>query len=395
MQTNCIKNLLDLKDFIIKNIKNLKDKVEIYIELPVKEHICPCCGHSTSNIHDYYTQTIKDIPIYFKPTFLIIRKRRYVCNHCDKKFFEHNPLLSKYARRTTRLSGFVIDKLRSLVSQSDVSKQTNVSPSVISKMLPYLAVTNSTLPKVLCIDEFKGNTGHYKYQVALINGETHEVVDILECRQKHFLCDYFKKFSQDQLDNVKYFITDLWETYKDIAFTYLRKAKIVADHFHFVRYVCNAVNQIRISLQKNLPKSEKIYFKHSRKLLLSRKCNLKTDEQKDELSYILINYSEDLRIAYREKEELLDILHSNDSSEVKIKSFSEWVKRNLESPVSQLRDCAKTYQHWYTEIKHSLEVPYSNGVTEGFNNKIKVLKRVSFGMRNFKNFKARILLLNR
>ena len=395
MQTNCIKNLLDLKDFIVKNIKNLKDKVEIYIELPIKEHICPCCGHSTSNIHDYYTQTIKDIPIYFKPTFLIIRKRRYVCNHCDKKFFEHNPLLSKYARRTTRLSGFVIDKLRSLVSQSDVSKQTNVSPSVISKMLPYLAVTNSTLPKVLCIDEFKGNTGHYKYQVALINGETHEVVDILECRQKHFLCDYFKKFSQDQLDNVKYFITDLWETYKDIAFTYLRKAKIVADHFHFVRYVCNAVNQIRISLQKNLPKSERIYFKHSRKLLLSRKCNLKTNEQKDELSYILINYSEDLRIAYREKEELLDIIHSNDSSETKIKAFSEWVKRNLESPVSQLRDCAKTYQHWYTEIKHSLEVSYSTGVTEGFNNKNKVLKRVSFGMRNFKNFKARILLLNR
>ena len=395
MQTNCIKNLLDLKDFIVKNIKNLKDKVEIYIELPVKEHICPCCGHSTSNIHDYYTQTIKDIPIYFKPTFLIIRKRRYVCNHCGKKFFEHNPLLAKYARRTTRLSGFVIDKLRTLVSQSDVSKQTNVSPSVISKMLPYLAVTNSTLPRVLCIDEFKGNTGHYKYQVALINGETHEVVDILECRQKHFLCDYFKKFSQAQLDNVKYFITDLWETYKDIAFTYLRKAKIVADHFHFVRYACNAVNQIRISVQKKLPKSERIYFKHSRKLLLSRKCNLKTDEQKDELSYILINYSEDLRIAYREKEELLDIIHSNDSSEVKIKSFSEWVKRNLESPVSQLRDCAKTYQHWYTEIKHSLEVPYSNGVTEGFNNKIKVLKRVSFGMRNFKNFKARILLLNR
>ena len=61
MQTNCIKNLLNLKDFIVKNIKNLKDKVEIYIELPVKEHICPRCGHTTSNIHDYYSQTIKDI----------------------------------------------------------------------------------------------------------------------------------------------------------------------------------------------------------------------------------------------------------------------------------------------------------------------------------------------
>ena len=144
-----------------------------------------------------------------------------------------------------------------------------------------------------------------------------------------------------------------------------------------------------------MPKDERKYFKHSRKLLLSRKCNLKTDEQVDELSYILINYSENLRIAYREKEALLDIIHSTDSFETKTKSLIEWVKRNLESPITQLQECAKTYQHWYTEIKNSLEVPYSNGATEGFNNKIKVLKRVSFGMRNFINFKARILLLNR
>lgn len=395
MQTNCIKNLLDLKGVLIKNIKNLSDKVEIYIELPVKEHICPCCGKSTTNIHDYYIQTIKDIPIYFKPTNLIYHKRRYKCKYCGKSFFENNSIISKYQRRTTRLTGFVVDRLRELVSQADVSKQTNVSTSVISKMLPYLAVTNSSLPRVLCIDEFKGNTGHYKYQVALINGETHEVVDILECRQKHSLCEYFKKFPQEQLDNVKFFVTDLWETYKDIAFTYFRKAKIIADHFHFVRYACNAVNDIRISVQKNLPKDERKYFKHSRKLLLSRKCNLKMDEQTDELSYILINYSENLRIAYREKETLLDIIHSTDSFETKTKSLSEWVKRNLESPIPQLQECAKTYQHWYTEIKNSLELPFSNGATEGFNNKIKVLKRISFGMRNFKNFKARILLLNR
>ncbi len=69
--------------------------------------------------------------------------------------------------------------------------------------------------------------------------------------------------------------------------------------------------------------------------------------------------------------------------------------RNLESDIEQLRECAKTYQHWYSEIKNSLEVPYSNGPTEGFNNKIKTLKRVSFGIRNFEHLKARILLLNR
>ena len=56
MQTNFIKNLLNLEDVIVKNIKNLKEKVEIYIELPVKEHLCPYCGAETTKIHDYYLQ---------------------------------------------------------------------------------------------------------------------------------------------------------------------------------------------------------------------------------------------------------------------------------------------------------------------------------------------------
>lgn len=395
MQTNFIKNLLNLEDVIIKNVKNLKEIVEIYIELPVTEHICPHCGTTTTKIHDYYSQHITDIPIYFKPTKLIYNKRRYECTSCNKSFYENNNIVNRFARKTKRLSEYIVDQLRDLHSVSSISKNTSVDPAYISRMFPYLAVTNTHLPKVLCIDEFKGNAGKYKYQVALIDGETHEVVDILECRYKHFLCDYFKKFPKEQLDNVKYFVTDLWETYKDIAFTYFRKAKIIADHFHFVRYACNAVNDIRIEVQKNLPDNERKYFKHSRKLLLSRSFNLKTDEQHDELSYILINYSENLRIAYREKEELLDIIHSTEDSNIKIKKFSDWVKRNLESDIPQLQDCAKTYQNWYTEIKNSLEVPYSNGPTEGFNNKIKVLKRISFGIRNFTNFKARIMLLNR
>lgn len=395
MQSNCIKNLLDLKDVFVKDIKNLKDRVEVYLSLPVAEQICPHCGNTTSKIHDYYTQTIKDIPIYFKPTNLILKKCRYQCNHCHKSFYPKNNIVNRYARKTTRLTGYIVNELRSLVAASDICKKTTVSPSFISKMLPYLAVTNSKLPKVLCIDEFKGNSGKFKYQVALLDGETHEVIDIIECRHKHVLCDYFKKFSKEQLDNVKYLVSDLWETYKDISMTYFRKAKVVADHFHFARYVCNAVNEIRIEVQKSLPDKERKHFKHSRKLLLSRKQNIKSEESLETLEYILINYSENLRIAYIEKECLLDIIHSKEDSEMRKQQFNEWVKRNIESDIPQLQQCAKTYLHWSIEIKNSLEVPYSNGPIEGFNNKIKTLKRVCFGMKNFKNFKARIMLLNR
>ena len=393
MHSNCIKNLLNLKDLNIKSIKNLKDKVEIFAELPISEQVCPYCGASTSKIHDYYTQPIKDIPVQFKPTTIFLKKTRYECKNCGKSFYPQNDFVARFKRKSKRLIAYITKQLKNNIAASTIAKNLDIDQGFISKMLPYLSITNTSLPRVLCIDEFKGNSGKYKYQVALLDGETHKVIDILECRHKHFLCDYFKKFPKEQLDNVKYLVTDLWESYKDIGITYFRKAKIVADHFHWVRYVCNALDKIRIEVQSNLPKSERKYFKHSRYLLLSRRCQLK-EEKYDELENMLINYSENLRIAYREKEFLLDIIHSKESAENKKKHFSEWVKRNLESPVPQLVECAKTYQHWAYEIKNSLEVPYSNGPIEGTNNKIKALKRTTFGMPNFENFKARIMLLN-
>lgn len=393
MHSNCIKNLLDLKEVIIKSIKNFENSIEIYAELPIEEQVCPCCGSKTTNIHDHYTQPIKDIPIYFKPTTVFLKKTRYECTSCKKSFYPTNSFVARYKRKSKRLVYYIVNQLRNNISASYIAKTSNIDKGFISKCLPYLAVTNSTLPRILCIDEFKGNSGNYKYQVALLDGESHKIIDILECRHKHFLCEYFKKFPKSQLDNVKYLVTDLWESYKDIGMTYFRKAKIVADHFHWARYACSALDKIRIEVQSNLPKSERKYFKHSRYLLLSRRCKIKEDRF-DELENMLINYSENLRIAYREKECLLDILHSNDDCEKKKKLFSEWVLRNLESNVPQLVECAKTYQHWSYEIKNSLEVPYTNGPIEGKNNKIKALKRTTYGMHKFINFKARIMLLD-
>src|SRR5699024_7266597 len=113
---------------------------------------------------------------------------------------------------------------------------------------------------------------------------------------------------------VKYVVTDLWKTYKDLSNTYFPNAKVVADKFHFVRYATEAVDSIRKKVQDKLPRSERKYFKHSRKLLLSRYDKLKNDKEKEELNYILINYSEDLRIAYREKEEMLKIIQMSDKA---------------------------------------------------------------------------------
>ena len=392
MQNNFITSLLDLKGVKVTKFRNRKNRIRIHIELPVREHTCPCCHSKTSRVHDYRFQLIKDIPIYYKDTFIYYRKRRYVCKNCGKKFYEKNNFLPKRARKTNRLSAFIIEKLKEKQSMKDIAKLSNISTTTVSKLLPYLSVNTSHLPEVLCIDEFKGNAGNFKYQVSLMDGKERKIIDVIECRHKVHLFNYFNKFSLEERKKVKYIIMDLWQPYKDLAKTYFPKAKIVADRFHYTRYIVQAVDTVRKKVQNTLTPEERRYFKHSKKLLLSRYINL-SKEQREELNYILINYSEELRRVYDEKEELLNIIHSGEKY-LAIDKLNQWVKYNLDSKYEVLNECGKTYQNWIEEIRNSLLVPYSNGVIEGYNNKIKVLKRIAFGFRNFYNFKARILLMN-
>lgn len=393
MQHNFIRNLLDLKGVIIKKVRYKKNFVKIHIELPVREQTCPHCKSKTTKIKDYRTQIIKDIPIRFKTTLLSYRKRRYQCRECGKTFYEKAHFLPKRARKTTRVSEFIVDRLKTKQSMKDIAKDANVSINTVARLLPPLAVSAKHLPEVLCIDEFKGNTGYYKYQVSLMDGKTRKPIDIIECRYKSHLFDYFNKFTLEERKKVKYVVIDLWKPYKDLATTYFPNSIVVADRFHFIRYATEAVDTVRKQVQSKLPRNERKYFKHSRKLLLSKYENLKTKKQKEDLNYILINYSEDLRIAYREKEEMLEIIRMEDKNKA-IEKLNNWVKRNLESHIIALKNCAKTYFNWIREIRNAIKVKYSNGPMEGYNNKIKTLKRVAFGFRNFTHFKARILLMS-
>lgn len=118
----------------------------------------------------------------------------------------------------------------------DIAKDANVSINTVARLLPPLAVSAKHLPEVLCIDEFKGNTGYYKYQISLMDGKTRKPIDIIECRYKSHLFDYFNKFTLEERKKIKYVVIDLWKLYKDLATTYFSNSIVVADRFYFIRY---------------------------------------------------------------------------------------------------------------------------------------------------------------
>lgn len=97
-----------------------------------------------------------------------------------------------------------------------------------------------------------------------------------------------------------------------------------------------------------------------------------------------------LLTAYSLKEQFFEVLDSKDSDSARI-ALSRWVMAAQNSGLTKFIDCGNTMVHWSVGILNSFDCPYTNGFTEGANNKIKVLKRNAYGYRNFLHFRNRIL----
>ena len=66
----------------------------------------------------------------------------------------------------------------------------------------------------------------------------------------------------------------------------------------------------------------------------------------------------------------------------------EWAKASAQEP---LRRLAGTLERWFELIVRYIRHRYTNGLTEGFNNKIKLIQRMAYGLRNERNRRKRIL----
>ena len=388
--TDIIKKIIGLQDVIITNIQENSESIEIFMQLEVKEHECPCCHSTTKKIHDYRVQRITDVPYFNKKVIFVLRKRRYVCPHCGKRFAEKNTFLPKYHQMTNRLVAYIISRLQNTLPFTQIAKEVGVSVSTVIRVFDLLSYGKPKLPNVLSIDEFKGNTGQEKYQVILTDPVNHIVLDILPKRTKYELTDYFKKYPREERLKVEYFVSDMYKPYRELSETWFRNATVIADKYHWTRQVVWSFENVRKRIQKQFSKQYRIYFKNSRKLLIKHYGEL-TEEQKIQVS-VMLSVSADLSTAYYLKEELYKILNAKSQAQAK-KLLEEWIQEAEESEIPEFKPAITAFRNWFTQIINSISQPITNGFTEGCNNKIKVLKRNAYGYKNFERFRKRILFM--
>ena len=414
-----VKELMGLgKNYEVERIEEIKENnliyKNIYIRKITKKERCPICNNYTKSIHD----KLKPIKIKYLKTFeyqtnIIITKRRFICHNCNKKFTEEVDINNQNKSISNKLEQKILkDLLIYNLSLKYIAENNNVSEMSVRRVLENVMDNYpdhlKNLPRVISFDEFKADTKEGKYAF-IINDPIHrKVLDILPNRKKEYLIQYFT-YTENR-HSVEFVISDMYEPYLLVQQIMFPKAKYVVDRFHYITYIMDALDKIRTKLQKQYGPNSKEYrmLKNKKNVSLLRKYSNDIEWWKyttryrnkhmveilpGEILKEMFNISDELKRGYELKELFLDIVNHGIYEDVR-RQFLCWIDLCRESKIEEFIEAANTIENWLPYIVNSfIDKRFSNGYTEGMNNKIKVIKRVGFGYKNFTFFRIRLLYI--
>lgn len=408
-----IRDLLDLKDQNIffynylyseESIKGVIHKI-IKAKLVYQPECCYKCSHVFDNNiikHGTKPSDIKTLSTAGFPTIIRLYKQRYLCKHCKSTFVLKTCLVDSgcFISNNSKLA-IAIDAKKK-ISEKDLALRHNVSHSTVNRVIDnaYEAykVNKNYLPKNLCFDEFKSvKSASGAMSFLFVNPETSEIVDIVEDRKLEHLRKYFFSFSKKARDSVKNIVIDMYSPYMTLIKAVFPKARIIIDKFHVVQLFNRALNKTRVKIMN---KDDKNYNKYKTFWKLLLKDREKLDpvklrynrvfrKQMREIDIVdfLLNQSQELKACYE--------IYQSMKTAIKLKSvplLEEILKTDDPHLSDYMLTSLKTARKYKKYIINMFNCNYTNGVIEGINNKIKVIKRIAFGYKSYLHFRNRILI---
>lgn len=385
-------NLPGLEDVRVVRMEEVGEAFHIYVDMPRKAQRCPSCDNRTNRVHDYRTQKVQHLKVFERTSYLFYRKRRYVCP-CGKRFAENNRIVQRYQRHSLEWNQALGLRVIQGKNFKDTALQFRTSPTTVIRRFDQLSVPTlkevKSLPKVIAIDEYKGDTSEGKYQVIIADGETREPLDILPDRSVKTV----KAYLRDKGENVEIVVMDMSPAFASAVRQALDNPIIIADRFHFSRYIYWAVDRVRKKAQKEFHDYDRKKCKRMRHVF--HKPYEKLSAKQHWYLERYLGLSETLRIAYDLKEAYrrwFEIAKESTDMEKVKEELQAFYKQVESSGLEPFKQAVKTFQNWQVEILNSFAFPYNNGFVEGLNNQTKVIKRNAFGFRRYDRLRHRILL---
>ena len=202
------------------------------------------------------------------------------------------------------------------------------------------------------------------------------------------------EWGEEVLNQIEEVSMDMTGNYKSLVKKLCPNANVTLDRFHVTKMIHQQLNQAKIDQKKA---SSSLKMKERAQLLESLKGSKYTllklekdlsNEQKLKLKQVKI-VSEILENMHILKEEFHSLFEKSNNLGDGILELTDWLKKAQ----PYYKKSTETIKRWFGEIVGYFESRTTNGIVEGINTKLKLLKRCSFGLRNLINFEIRALLL--
>ena len=396
-----------------------KRSVIIFESMARSEDVpCPFCG---GRVYEDGTTSkhLKDIPVWsgVAQTLNFIC-HRYECRRCGKKFTEDIPLRYPGTRITERAATWIKSLLLNKISIKAIQDITGIHWETIRKI--HTALMETTIqkhteelimsgycPRYLAVDEFAIHKGH-TYATCVMDLESGEVLWVGRGRGKEDFRAFFQEVQPSFLADVQAIAMDMNASYNILVKEYLPNAEIVYDRYHMqAQYGKDVLGVVRLNeARKHKALSQELHDRMSgeskenqqdiRKQMLEEKHQYSrikklrwtlltngeklSEHQHSNLNDILDNHS-DLSVCYAMKEEMISLFQLRNRIAAEA-GWQKWFAAAKESGIPALVRFAELKEKRIGGLIAHATHPISTGKLEGFNNKIKVAKRVGYGFRN-------------
>lgn len=398
--------LVGLPDVVVVGVADWPLWLRVTITIDGERPVCSCGG--AVHRHGVREVVLVDLPVFGRPTRLVWRKQRWRCVGCGRCWCDDDPeiatarcsLTTRSARWATLQVGrhgrAVADVARDLGCgwHTVMDAVVAVGEQLIDHRDRIGNVTALGLDETLFARVGKFRTQLWSTQI--VDVRRGQLLDVVPGRDSTEPCRWLAGRDPAWLAAIEWATLDLSASYRTVFDTMLPDATQVADPFHVVKLANTALDECRRRVQNETlghrGRRDDPLWRARRRLTIARE-RLSADQHERLMGLLRAgDPHREVWFAWNAKEVVRQIYDHTD-----VELATEWVGaigRDFTDPDMpfEVRRLGRTIARWAAHIVAWHRSHVSNGPTEAVNNLAKRIKRVAFGLVNFRHHRVRCLL---
>ncbi len=389
MDFHCLEALLGLPEFrVIAQVLG-PQQLDVHLQRREDHLVCPRCQACCSHVKESRPRCLRDLPILEHPVILWLHMRRFQCADCHHRPWETSETFGERVQWTARLYHQVRQEFLRGCPCKELARRYGLSERTVFRWTfeKSRGGRPRKLGRAIGIDEYARRKGH-RYNTLIVDLDKGQPIATCKGRRADEVMAWFMSRPQDERDRVEVVVLDMSKPFFAAVKAVFGDKVHVIDRFHVVQQAVSALDEVLRSVQKQLDPEEAQALKKLRKRWLKSADQLNVDELIARYEWRrrfpalreTIDWGQDLRKWFEHK-------YDKPAREALVKLI-ERASQSVQEPLQRI---AGTLDRWFEPIVRYIRHRYTNGMTEGFNNKIKLIQRMAYGLRNEHNRRKRIL----